>query len=377
MWWALVWACVDSGSFTIEGRGDAPPQYAVEGDRLVTALEEAADRNGGRGGVTLRLEAEGWPLFVGAAGETAYGGEPMTSAAAFEIASVTKPFTAALVLTLVREGRFGLEDRIGPLFGREMPQGLLELGGIDLGPTIMVRELLTHTSGLPDYWSDPPFVARRINAFLADFLRDGDRRWQPREVLAYAAELDPIAPPGEVFHYSDTNYVLLGLLVEAVTGRPFAEALRNRVLRPLGLRHTWMVWDEGAPPGVVLSRRYEGGRDLSRFRHMSADWGGGGLASTTLDLATFLRRVGELLGPTLSEELLRGVPTGVEGSTYGLGVVRSELEDGRVVWGHDGYGGAFVHALEGEPLVLAGTINQTEQSADRVKAAALAAWAER
>jgi D-alanyl-D-alanine carboxypeptidase len=371
IWLLLLMACVDEPP---SGDGDdtAGSALVLDGAALQAALDQAAQRNDGWGGVTLRVDIGGGVAFEGAAGAVRRDGPLMATDVAYEIASVTKSFTAALVLTLVEEGRFGLDDPIGPLLGPALPTGLLVVEGVDLGPTITVRQLLQQDSGLPDYWSDPPFVSPGVNRFLADFLADGERHWSAAELLAYVPDLNPIGRPGARWHYSDSNFVLLGVLAERVVGAPYHVALRERVLDPLGLADTWMVWEEPAPAGLTLASRYEGRRDLIAFEHQSADWAGGGLASTSVDLVRFARGLEGLLNPELLGAMMTPIGAGAPGVGYGLGLFLVDLGADGHLWGHDGYGGAFVYSWPEQELVMAGTINQTGRSSEPVQGAVLA-----
>jgi len=142
----------------------------------------------------------------------------------FALASVTKTFTAAIVLQLVEERRLGLDDPVAGLV-----PGYAVLDGVT------VRQLLAHRSGVPDIL---PLLRSQLN-------RDTHRRWTPTDVLA---AVGPSAfPPGSQHAYSNTNYLVLGLVVEAVTGHPYAEELARRVVEPLGLERTGLLLADGAP----------------------------------------------------------------------------------------------------------------------------------
>jgi D-alanyl-D-alanine carboxypeptidase len=97
-----------------------------------------------------------------------------------------------------------------------------------------LRQLLAHTAGLPDYWNDGPFGEDGLNDFQRDYVADPDRVFEPRGLIAYAKGLTPIARPGTQHHYSDTGYVLVGLVIEALAGVPYHKAMRDRVFTPLG-----------------------------------------------------------------------------------------------------------------------------------------------
>jgi D-alanyl-D-alanine carboxypeptidase len=332
---------------------------------LTRVLERAVQDNGGSGGGTLRIESgDGVVRWEGAAGSATRGGIPMAPDMSYEIASTSKTFTATLVLLLAEDGQLDLDDRIVDQLDPRLLRGLLVIEGRDLTGRITIRQLLNHTSGLPDFWLDPPYVRGEANAFVVAFDDDPERLWEPRQILPYAAQLTPAGRPGETYHYSDTGYLLLGLLIEQVTRRPLHQAYRELLFEPLGLEDTHMPYRERAPGGAVDSHRYEGRWDLHGRRHQSADWGGGGLISTSHDLSLFVRALGPgrvFRHRATLDEMLQLVPTGEADVSYGLGVFHLQLDDGLgELWGHDGYGNAFMYYWPQRDLAIVGTLNQRD-----------------
>jgi len=198
------------------------------------------------------------------------------------IASNTKTYVAAAILRLWEEGRLGLDDPAA----RHLPLDHLEMMRADgYDPAAMtVRHLLTHTSGLYDYADRDLFV----RAILDDPLH----RWTREEQLAKAMEWgDPYGPPGEVYRYSDTGYILLGAILERVTGLSLAEALRSLLdYGSLGLRSTWLETLEPAPTGALdRAHQYLGERDTYAWDPSFDLYGGGGLVSTPTEMAAFMR----------------------------------------------------------------------------------------
>jgi D-alanyl-D-alanine carboxypeptidase len=374
----LLVGCVESGSVQVGGDIDSalpdPPDpvgaRAFDADRLQAILNDDVRASEGWGAALLSVAGPDGARFDGVSGDRTRDGEPAVLGDAFEVASVTKTFTAALILSLVREGRFELDDTLDEVLGGSTPPRLSDADGIDHTAEVTIRQLLQHTSGIPDYWTDPPYVAPGVNGFLAEFLRFERKRWTLPELLGHAANLDAPGLPGERWHYSDSNYVLLALVAETVLGTTYTAALRDRILAPHGLDQSWIFWEEPGP-GVPLTARYEGRRDLTQWEHQSADIGGGGLASTTADLIRFAERLadGTIVGDRLLGEMLRTVETGAEGVGYGLGVTVVQLDDGTRLWGHDGYGGAFLYHWADRGLTWAGTINQTERSSEPLQGA--------
>jgi D-alanyl-D-alanine carboxypeptidase len=189
--------------------------------------------------------------------------EPATPAHRFRIASNTKAFTAAVVLQLVGEGRLGLGDPVD----RYLP-------GFRGG--ITVRQLLNHTSGLYDPTND--------RAFWAPYLDAGDRGhiYRPRDIVATAMAHPPTAPPGTKHDYSNTNYLVAGLLIEAVTGQSAVSQVYRRILVPLHLTRTSFPTVDPR-----LHGRYLHGYDLARndmtVFSPSYDWTAGAIVSTVDD----------------------------------------------------------------------------------------------
>jgi len=276
------------------------------------------------------------------------GSAPMQTDTPFEIASITKMVTAVTVLKLVEEGKIRLDSRVEDLLPAELARGF---------GNITVEQLLTHTSGLPDYWAD------KSRGFLRAFLAEPGRMWKPGDILSYARAM-PAKPPGKKFRYADTNYVLLGLIIEQATKQPLHQAFREMIFDPLGMNDTWLTYHEG-PRGIAPSHRFEGKEDLHAVPRQSADWAGGGLMSTTRDLERLLRGMasGGLFKNHNTLDLMRkaAVPVGEESISYGMGIFRVKLDNGLgELWGHDGHGNSFAYYWPERGLFFTGTLNQTK-----------------
>jgi D-alanyl-D-alanine carboxypeptidase len=287
----------------------------------------------------------------------------MTVKHAFEIASVTKTFTAVCVLQLQESGQLDLDEPIGHYLSSRFTNRLLVIDGHDYGSKITVRQLLNHTSGLPDYWSDGPYVRAKDNRFLVDFEANPQRFWEPEEILQYTRRLAPVGVPGKRYHYSDTNYTLLGLMLEQITHETLAEVYRKRLFVQLKMDQTYLSYREQPRAGVAESHRYEDHLDLFRQRRQSADWASGGLVSTVADLGRFVAALeqGRLFRhPETLREMEAWVDTEKPSIAYGLGLFRIDLRAGRgQLIGHDGHGNAFMYYWPERQVALLGTLNQT------------------
>jgi D-alanyl-D-alanine carboxypeptidase len=236
----------------------------------------------------------------------------------FRIASVTKSFTATLVLQLVGEGKLRLDDPVE----RWLP------GVVPNGQNVSVLQLLRHTSGIRDF-DDPEGLMG------------------PREVIAAPLSRPALFAPGSAWSYSNTNYILLGLIVESATRSAFADELRRRILAPLRLRGTTL---ERNPTDTAVTRPYAHGYDLlssSGPRDVTAfkgHWASGGIVSTVDDLARFYSALlgGRLLRRDLLRRMLVTVPTANPagdpngpwgpGVRYGLGIRALRMPCG-TAWG--------------------------------------------
>lgn len=165
---------------------------------------------------------------------------PLSPRDPFRIASVTKPFTAVTVLRLAEQRRLGLDDPIAAYLEPELVDRLNVIDGVSHGRSITIRQLLNHTSGVVEYAGE---------AYQQAVGADPQHQWTPLDQIDFGlAHGQPYCPPGRCYHYADTGYVVLGLVVEAVTGRPLHEMTRRLVLDPACLRHTYTEQLEPPPP---------------------------------------------------------------------------------------------------------------------------------
>ncbi len=273
---------------------------------------------------------------------------PVTKDTAFALASISKTFTSALILQLVGQGRFRLSDSAA---------ALLPPVKLAVDKRITVAMLLDHTSGLADYFLNPkidkPLQARPAAAWTAD------------RSLGYVGKR--LSAGGAAWHYSNTNYLLLGLIAERVTGQSLGVAIRTRLLEPLGLDATWTQVDERARAALAHGYRLPGtkltakpidladGSGIAPFRSVvTAAGGAGAIAATTDDLASWARALygGRVLGPVGTALLLSGFsPTTayLPGVAYGYGVQALSV-DGHPSLGHSGRLLGFRGAMRQFPI---------------------------
>ncbi len=254
----------------------------------------------------------------------------------FRIASATKTFVATVMLQLVGEGRVSLDDTV-----EKWLPGVVSGHGND-GGRITVRQLLNHTSGLYNYTEDFPEIAS-----VAGFQADRYTTWTDEQLVAVATRHAPDFAPGAKWAYSNTNYILAGMIIEKATGRSWQQEVTRRIVRPLGLRDTLAPGTSSRIPGPHLRGYSSFGEsrpaiDVTDFNPSAGD-AAGAMISTTGDLSRFFSALlgGRLLRPAQLAEMkttVRAADMDVvwPGARYGLGLMEIPLSCGGVYYSHGG-----------------------------------------
>jgi D-alanyl-D-alanine carboxypeptidase len=341
-------------------------------DRLAALLEGTVRRRGLHHAMFAVASGDGAERWSAAARAANVDGTPLRPETPFFVASVTKRFIATLVLQAAERGELGLDDRLVDHLPTESTDRLHVLKGTDHTPSITIRHLLSHTSGLPDYWDKPTTGGPSL---YRDLAAGQDRAWSFDDMIRMVREEHtPHFPPQDLganrqrARYSDTGFQLLIAIVEGATGRPFATLLAERILAPLGLEHTWLPGRSRPtsptdPPAPVCIKDQP--LELPMMLESSND-----LVSTTSDLLRFQRALhaGELFQRpdtadlfTERTNLLRNMIP----NRYGLGTwvfrVNRLIGPGRrpaTLVGHAGATGTWLFHCPELDLHLAGSIDQ-------------------
>jgi len=244
------------------------------------------------------------------------------------VGSASKTFVAVVVMQMVQEGKVGLDEPIETYL-----PGLIKGEGVD-GSKITVRQLLQHTSGLPDF-DETLFGTTDVFQYRHHYVT-------PRDVLDSALSKPAQFEPGTQWKYTNTNYIVLGMLVERVSQRPVGEQIDERIVKKLGLSHTYFP----APGEEKIRGTHPRGYHLSAegkledITEMDPTWGwaAGAMVSTPSELNTFFQAVfdGRLLTQASIQEMKKGVDIGSGGRVYGLGLIGTPLSCGGTAWGHGG-----------------------------------------
>ncbi len=322
---AVSAAAVVAGVMTVGALASPAAFAAARPDVVQQGLSELVRTDGVPAALASVKDREGHTrTYAAGVGDLATGAKVPVDGQV-RIGSNTKAFTAVVLLQLVGEGKIDLDAPVDTYL-----PGLVRGEGID-GRHIKVRQLLQHTSGLPNY---------------VKYLADEPRYYTPQELLGIALQHKADFDPGKKWEYSNTNYVLAGLIVEKVTRHPVAEEIDRRVIKRIGLRHTYFP----APGDATIREPHPKGYDrdsagapldVTEF-DPSWGWSAGQMISTNSDLNRFFTELltpGRLLPPAQLAQMRTTVPAGApfaDGARYGLGLVSTPLSCGGVYWGHGG-----------------------------------------
>ncbi|MCX4582111.1 serine hydrolase [Streptomyces sp. NBC_01481] len=265
----------------------------------------------------------------------------------YRVGSITKTFVATVVLQLEAEGRLSLDDTVD----HWLP-GVVRGNGHD-GRRITLRQLLNHTSGIYNYTDDQGFLEK---VFGDGFFQHRYDTWTPRRLVGLAMGHKPYFAPGASWHYSNTNFILAGMVVEKATGRAYGAEIERRILRPLSLRATSLPGTDARmprPSGRAYSKLSEDPKakihDVTEL-NPSAAGSAGEMVSDSADLQRFYRAL--LKGDLLPRKQLREMTATVamdpkdQDKRYGLGLMQIKTSCGKDVWGH----GGGIHGSSSEAL---------------------------
>jgi D-alanyl-D-alanine carboxypeptidase len=317
-------------------------------DRAHSELQSMLDEAPSLGipGISVAIATRHGLTWTGASGvANLQSAQPVTANMLFGIGSITKTFVAVVILQLVEEGRLDLQDT---------PVDVLNDAVTDIANVrqATIPQLLNHTGGVPSWEDDPNWIRDGRGARL-----DVDHPWGKTDALDYVRGHAPLAAPGEKYSYSNTNYTLLGMMIEKVTGVDAADEIRRRILHPLGLKDIYL---EGFEPVPVhrLPHRYH--RATPAFRrdagvnaafpevrpelidatrsNLSVEWAAGGMLATARDLALYgtALRDGKLLQSQSMQLMTRWYPTGKDAIQVGHNVFRWGYPEGLAHIGHNG-----------------------------------------
>lgn len=303
-------------------------------NRLQVVLDSVGNKHGLKG-ISAAMFVPGSGMWQGTHG-ISHAGQPITPGMVFGIASNTKTYVATVLLKLQEMGKLDLDDSIGTWI----------VNVPNINGQITIRQLLNHTSGIGDY----DYSTEIQDSMQKDFMRN----WMPEEILAKFPVTAPRFAPGKGWFYSNTNFVIAGLIASKVMNKPFSSLLRELVLAPHGLDHTYLYPEENITdtiPHMWWRTGVNGSMvDLMAVYHYqlnseySLSYTCGGILATASDNAMFQYKLitGQILSPASMQEMMQWIKRS-ETTAYGLGLYRySKQFDGRTIYGHGGTNMGFI-----------------------------------
>jgi D-alanyl-D-alanine carboxypeptidase len=313
---SLCAACTSSGSPTASGA-----------QQLTSALHKLVAMPGGPVGAIALVQSNGDVRVSTAGVANRATGQTVTDGDSMRLASVSKAYNGAVALSLVHQGKLTLTDTIGQRM----------TGMPSTWSAVTLAQLLHHTSGLPDYTKAP--------AFLAQFSANPLSTFTPQQLIDFVAAEPLHFAPGSRYAYSDTDNIVVGLMVEAVTGQTYESELAATVLTPLALTQTTLPNSTAIAQPTLYGYALEKGEppaDITTAVNPSGAWASGAMVSTPAELNTFMRAYvgGHLFGPAILKEQWQFVagssgPPGPGTNAAGLAIFRYQTRCG-TVYGHTG-----------------------------------------
>lgn len=316
----------------------------------------------------LKVYAPTKPIDWNFTGGEFSNGEKVASENPFYTASIGKTFTATAIGILAEEGKLQFDSKISNYLPNSIMENLHVYEGIDYSYEITIAQLLQHTSGLPDYFEG--FTKDGSPNMMELIFKESDKFWRPVETIRFAKEkMTPLFAPGASYNYTDTEYVLLGLIIEKVSGISLSKFFIDHFFEPLGMKHTYL-YKRSKPLESTgdLAELYVDDYDASAMTSLTADWAGGGLVSTSGDLIKFQYAL--FSGNIISAETLNLMQNWVpesRGMEYGFGLRRIDFKKlfpilpNLNIIGHSGSTGSFMFYCPELDIYLSGTLNQTNE----------------
>lgn len=287
----------------------------------------------------------------------------------FYTASITKILTATSIGILKENKKVNFQDKITKYLPETLINKLHILEGKEYSKEITLAHLLQHTSGLPDYFTDSTIDGS--SNVINQLLIDPKKYWSAQEMIRFTKEkMKPHFIPGQGYHYTDTEYVLLALVIEKVSGLSLDKFFHQYIFQPIGMLGSYInLKSSPIKKELPLTMFYAGDIELSSIKSLSADWGGGGLVSTTQDLIKFFEAYNndKIVNKNTRLAMQNWVYENV-GTEYGFGLRKVsfnnifDVDTNLQLIGHSGSTASFLWYCPQLDTYIAGTFNQLEAS---------------
>ena len=244
----------------------------------------------------------------------------------YHSASIGKLFCATLVFMAIEEKLCSLETKISNVLESKILENLFVYKDIDYKNQVTIKQLLNHTSGVNDY-----FEGKTINHrnFLNEVMSDKDHIYTPLELVDFTRKNQKaVGYPGKKMLYTDTGYVLLGLILESLYQKPYADILKEKIIIPLGLKDTALAFYDENYDRHSLAPLVFKGQDTHLYNSLSCDYSGGGLQTTTKDLAIFLKHLfsNDLISQESLDQMMDAKQSFHGIMRYGLGMIEIDFK---------------------------------------------------
>jgi D-alanyl-D-alanine carboxypeptidase len=288
----------------------------------------------------------------------------------YNVASITKTLVATIILQLEEEGKLNVNERAGKYLNNI---GFLKFNEIHIlhdtlyAGDITIQNLLQHTSGISDIFTD---AATKFNiSVLLHKRRQYNTEMIIERYYKYNLNRKPYNKPGKGYHYSDINYMLLGFIIEQVTGQNLPQAIRERILLKLKMDDTYFEYYEPECGSGKRIDAFLNKINMTKKINTSYEWGGGGLVSTTMDMAIFIEslfNLGLFKNSATLNKMIDFSTTEKFGATYGMGIYKYEL-NGKIFYGHGGFYGSILAYDPTDMITFSANIGQANPPYDTGK----------
>lgn len=296
--------------------------------------------------------------------EGSTGSMPANAQQPYYNASIGKLFTSVLIGVLVEKGMISYEDTITQFLDKNLLHNLHIYKGKDYTNKIKIRHLLNHTSGLHDYFGDKSKHGKPMIDMIFD---DPSRFWTPQETIQWSKDhLKSHFPPGKGFHYSDTGYHILGLIIERITTKPFHAALQHYIFQPLQMNYSYLAHhsESMVKSNYPVADLYSGNINVIQYRSLSIDYAGGGIVATAEDLLKFMKALVtyEIIREDTFDKMKDWAKFSI-GIDYGYGLMNFKtipilMPKKYNAWGNAGSTGSFMFYHPAMDIYLIGSLNQ-------------------
>ncbi len=281
----------------------------------------------------------------------------------FHYASIGKTIVSTTVAILAEQGKIKFNDHISKYLDQEILNGLHVYKKIDYSDSITIAQLLNHTSGISDYYTDK----NKDGICLMDrMLAEPDTFWTPYATIAWTKNnLEPKFKPGKGCHYSDTNYELLGLIIEKITKKQLHEVCHELIFNPLEMNDTYFIFhsEPKHQPAKKMTDLYFKGKNIATYKSISMSWGGGGIICTTEDMLKFFKALNsnKLVSKETREIMKSDYGKLGANMNYGYGLMQFRffgMGPKYRIWGNSGSVGAIMYYNDASDTYIIGSFNK-------------------